>query len=607
MKPRILFTKSFPALIATALLFSMSALAQEKDLSSRRPPAETPLSVDQQDAVDLMKTLAQDLKTESDNLSAAVLQARLADGLWKVDEGFARAIFRWAFEAARKPASEKLSKAEIARYVVRQAAGIREVLALLQKRDPARAEAWLKMIEKEKTREGPATESGQFRSQLLIQIALQLAEDNPSQAQRLGLLSMAGGEIPEDFGRLLFALSRVSRSFSDELFRAALSNLRRNDYVYDTTLLVLVNYLFTAGGVLDSDATLADAKSLANYFVDAAWHQARDVATSGLPEASASFFSLIENRGWPIVSRYAPERLPELQGQMRELASRLSATQLENAARVRASQQQQLSVFNSDNDSVDERIDRATKEKDSQVRDALLNRIAHSLMRSNSNKALEVAGKIDEAEIRAQAEDDIRLIVIQRLLVSGSYEDARNAALKLRNSSLHVRVLVELASKIWSQNKDTGRANELLSEASEIVSKSEAVPDKVVGMLLIAQQFVRFDPIRGFEALGNAVKTVNQLKYEETAESVLSKPRLLRIKSYTVLNGNEVSSSDRATFDSIDFSQVKPFVLHDYMQTKLLGNKIDRTLPRAKFMTAVARAMLGSFEERIHLPKNTKR
>jgi hypothetical protein len=93
--------------------------------------------------------------------------------------------------------------------------------------------------------------------------------------------------------------------------------------------------------------------------------------------------------------------------------------------------------------------------------------------------------------------------VIQRLLVSGSYEDARNAALKLRNSSLHVRVLVELASKIWSQNKDTGRANELLSEASEIVSKSEAVPDKVVGMLLIAQQFVRFDPIRGFEALGN--------------------------------------------------------------------------------------------------------
>jgi hypothetical protein len=235
-----------------------------------------------------MKTLAQDLKTESDNLSAAVLQARLADGLWKVDEGFARAIFRWAFEAVRKPPSEKLSKAEIARYVVRQAAGIREVLTLLQKRDPARAEAWLKMIEKEKTREGPAAESGQFRSQLLIQIALQLAEDNPSQAQRLGLLSMAGGEIPEDFGRLLFALSRVSRSFSDELFRAALSNLRRNDYVYDTTLLVLVNYLFTAGGVLDSDATLADAKSLANYFVDAAWHQARDVATSGLPEAPAS-------------------------------------------------------------------------------------------------------------------------------------------------------------------------------------------------------------------------------------------------------------------------------------------------------------------------------
>ncbi|HEX7770813.1 MAG TPA: hypothetical protein VF435_00230, partial [Pyrinomonadaceae bacterium] len=505
-----------------------------------------------------------------------------------------------------KPPSEKLSKAGVARYVLRQAAGIREILTLLGKRDQVRAEAWLKMIEEEKVRETPAAESGHFRSQLLMQIALQLAEDNPAQAQRLGLLSIAGGQIPEDFGRLLFALSRVSRSFSDELFRAAVSNLRRNNYVYDTTLIVLVNYLFSARGVLDSDAALADAKSLANYFVDAAWHQARDVATSGLPEASASFYNLIATRGWPIVSSYAPERLPELQGQMRELASRLSPPQLENAARIRASQQQQLTVFNSDNGNIDERIDHAIKEKDPQVRDALLNRIAHSLMRSNSHKALEVAGKIDEAEIRAQAEDDIRLVVIQRLLVSGSYEDARNVALKLRNPSLHVKVLVELANKVWSQNKDTGRATELLSEASEIISKSEPVPDKVMALLLIAQQFVRFDPIRGFETLGNAIKIVNELKHEETAESVLSKTHILKIKSYTMLNGSEVSSSDRATFDSIDFNQVEPFVLHDYMQTKLLGNKLDRALPRAKFMTAVARAMMASFEKRKHLPKNTK-
>jgi hypothetical protein len=37
---------------------------------------------------------------------------------------------------------------------------------------------------------------------------------------------------------------------------------------------------------------------------------------------------------------------------------------------------------------------------------------------------------------------------------------------------------------------------------------------------------------------------------------------------------------------------VEPFVLHDYMQTKSLANKIEQPLPRAKFLTAVTTAML---------------
>jgi len=37
---------------------------------------------------------------------------------------------------------------------------------------------------------------------------------------------------------------------------------------------------------------------------------------------------------------------------------------------------------------------------------------------------------------------------------------------------------------------------------------------------------------------------------------------------------------------------VEPFVRHDHMQTKLLANKIEQPLPRAKFLTAVTTAML---------------
>lgn len=597
MKRYVFRPRYFLTLVISVFFSSSLAIAQEKDPAGKSGQIIDETAIHQQDALDLLKSVAQELKTQPDKPSAAALQARVADVLWKFDELFAREVFRWAFEAARKLPPEELSKTDRATFATRQATAIREVLTRLGTHDRKQAEAWLKTLEAEKAQESRSLESSSFHSQLLMQIALQLADTDPAQAKRLGLLSLAGGQIPEDFGRLLFALSRISRGQSDELFRAALATLRRNDYAYDSVLITLSNYLFSPRGTLDSDATVADAQLLANYFVDAAWRQARGTATSGLPDASASFYTLIEVRGSSIVSRYAPERVPELQGQMRELASRLSQAQLENTARMRVSQQQQVAVSSRNSHDIDEQIDRALNEKDAEVRDSLLNSIAHSLMRLNNERALQVAGKIQDAEIRTLAEDDIHLVRIQQLLASRSYDDARKRTLKLSNTMLQAKVLVELANQVFSQHKDTARASELLSEAFEITSKSEPVPDKLMALLLIAQQFSRFDSIRGFETLGSAIKTVNQLKGEEAPRSVLSKPRLLKIKTYTVINDHEMSPDDRATFDSIDFSQVAPFVAHDYIQTRLLGNQIEQPLRRAKFLTAVASAMLTKAEE----------
>ena len=249
-------------------------------------------------------------------------------------------------------------------------------------------------------------------------------------------------------GRLLFALGNVSRSQSDNLFRDALATLRRNEYAYDGVLIALINYLFNPSGTLQSDASVANAQLLANYFVDAAWRQGRGAGASSLPESSANFYSLIEARGWPIVTRYAAERVPELQGQMREMTSRLSPGQLENITRLRTTQQQQIAVTDRSDADIDEQIDRAATQKDVQVRDSLLNRIAHSLMRMDNEKALKVASMIDDADIRAGVEDDINLVKIQQLLASNSYEEARKTTLKLKNTLVQAKVLVELADKV---------------------------------------------------------------------------------------------------------------------------------------------------------------
>lgn len=310
------------------------------------------------------------------------------------------------------------------------------------------------------------------------------------------------------------------------------------------------------------------------------------------------FYSLVQVRGLPIVSRYAAERFPELQGQMRELASGLTAAQTQRTTLLQNTQHQQTTIAGRNTYDIDEQIERATKEKDPDVRDSLLNSVAHTLMREDSERALKVAAMIEAAEVRSEAENDIYLALVQKLMRVGSYDEARKTARKFHRPELQTRVLTELANKVLS-DRNTTSARELLSEAFDIALKTETSPDKANLLLAIAQQFSRFDNIRGFETLGSALKTINQLKVEETpVRSVLAKPRPLRIKSYTVLNGNEFSTSDRATAESINFSQIAPFVTQDYLQTKLLGNKLEVSLWRTKFLTAVGTAVLITSQTR---------
>ena len=119
------------------------------------------------------------------------------------------------------------------------------------------------------------------------------------------------------------------------------------------------------------------------------------------------------------------------------------------------------------------------------------------------------------------------------------------------------------------------------------------------GKLIICNLF--FEPVyQVVETINDSrLNSINQLKSDETpARLILAKPRPLRIKTSTVLNGNELSTSDRATVESINFSQIGPFVTYDYIQTRLLGNKLEQPLWRTKYLIAVASAMLSISQAR---------
>jgi hypothetical protein len=157
------------------------------------------------------------------------------------------------------------------------------------------------------------------------------------------------------------------------------------------------------------------------------------------------------------------------------------------------------------------------------------------------------------------------------------------------------KILVQVAAKVWSTNKDQAQATEILSEALAVAMKSDDVPDKVLALLQVVEQFAKFDSIRAFEVLGTALATVNRIKTDkdETA-STLTKLPLLRIKSITVINGIEMTPANDATLDSIDFREVRSLVSQDYMQTRLLANKLELPVQRANYLTAVATSVLKS-------------
>src|SRR5688572_30030481 len=232
------------------------------------------VDVEHQDALDLLKTLARDLKREPDKLGAGRLQARIADELWTFDEPFARETFRWAFEAVSQPVPGDLPKEKQSNYIARQASAVKETLRRFGKHDSKQAAAWLKALENEATAKNPTANSDSSRLDLFMQIAAQLAMTEPAQAAKLAVLALSGNHIPEGFGTVLFSLSRNDRNLSDQLFRAAVATLRRNNYVHDPAIIILANYLFTNEGELHSTASLADAQLLANYYVDASWQQA---------------------------------------------------------------------------------------------------------------------------------------------------------------------------------------------------------------------------------------------------------------------------------------------------------------------------------------------
>ena len=560
----------------------------------------------QQDVITQLFGASGDLKTESDKPSAGLLLSEIADVLWKFDEPAARSMFRLAFDTARQlpvkngsVLSDEGRQASL-REARARASAIRTILKRYGAHDRKGSELWIQELDSEIKSEQTKSNSN-FRispeqAEFLADMAAGLASQQPREAQRLGLASLSGENIPSGFGRLLMALRDRDKELSDVLLRQALVSLRRMGFIYDPALVSMTNYQFSSNGSVFPDVSAADVNNSILYFVDAASSQLARLQGGGIRSDSeqasiASFYSFFRNRVLPIIARNAPDRLTLVQSNITELGTRLSADQRQQADMLASVGQTGSQPFTQGDLDLDSSIKEAERERNSTTRDFLFRKLALQLMRRDAEAALKLVPKIDNQQLRMQTEDEVLLVLLQKAFATRSYDEAKDFALKFNDRLSQARWLTKIAAKLSRPSPDQSEAPNLLSRAYSIASKADNGPAKVEVLLLIAKEYAAQDQERGFEILSEALNTANRV--EKTVPQTQKPPTpSLRIITVTMIDGQEVIGQENTTIDSIDFNQIGTFAERDVLRTSILGNTLKDRLLKTKYLISLARNVL---------------
>lgn len=600
---------SWVTLFALSCLSPITARGQQEPKPSQAPPAPSPspqgtlpLSLEQQLALNLLRQVAGELKSEADKPAATLIQAQAADALWKFDEPEARSLFRLAFETAKQPIPETSVVDKEARdrqldAVRRQASTIKEITRLFGTHDRSAAEEWLESLNKEQTtKEGSTNKVSRERAEFLIELALQQVKTNPAEAQKLGLLALAADETPFTIGRLLISLKNVDPIRSDVLFRATIASLRRSGSFNGATLSILSNYLFFTDGRLFSTST-AEARLFIDYLMEAANNQVLALQTARAnklppPESGTHLTNFLAIRGLDIVARNAPDKLPILQSLFNELHSGLNQQQLDDLRLLSNGLRQQDAMETRSEGGLDAQIQRAEQEKDPVVRDYLWRSLVIGMMRGDPDRAFSLAARIDDKAMREQTQDDVNLVIAGQTIRGAKYEEARKVALKFNDTNLRSKTLAELADRAWTFSKNREWASELLTEAYEIAAKGEPTADRAAITLLLAQKFAKFDLERSFGLLEAAIKTINQIKTTNAPSTVSSRGPRIRIFSMTMVGGAELATGVHATVESLNFQGLGELVRTDYFRAKNMGDNLQNKIVRARYLITLAQSFV---------------
>jgi hypothetical protein len=458
-------------------------------------------------------------------------QLEVAALLWPREPEQARQVYRDAFDALAPAAFASADeKAEAAK----QLSGL---LAQVARRDPELGENLSQRLAALLAPDDDGAEGSQARNraELLANAALEMLPGDPDRAEALGRLALADGLTPA-LTRLLVVLHGVDAQRADRLFSAALVSMlqRPNPRLADVGALAF--YLVAIGGSTPAGVPQEALRAYLDLTLRLISQTSPDAV-----DASSAYF--VGRQLYAFYARYLPERTPELEARIALLSRSDSLVRAEQAAAARP----------------------AVDSPDA----AHAHAAANALERDDYVRARMEVTAIEDDGLRSRliAQATLRLIKLRR------FDDASVEIARVPDAARRASLLVQLAGAAHERG-DLVRAVQALADARREALRAPVAAQRIQALFSVVSAYAEVDPSRGFNALQEAVESLNRAARAEDRDVPLSK-----VPSPRSLNFN-------ATFARL--ARV------DFDGALLLAQRFDGRAPRLLAELAVCRGGLAA-------------
>lgn len=577
--------------------------------------AEQQERVRRNQAQSLLVALSRDASGFRDPTLRARSLARIADALWQVDAVQARLMFRKAWDAAEVADQEsdlkvqediRQQKAKTGgRYVLNSPPNVRrEVLRLAARHDRVLSEEFLEKLKLQQansaTSQNPDRLSDVISQRLSvarellitgeIERALQFADPALTvvRIETLNFLSDVREKAPEQADSRYAALLRTAASDpnSDANTVSLLSS-----YIFTPHLFVT----FSGGGTSTSQRSSilkpADVSPelRLTFFQTATGILLRPMPPSGADPNTTGLDAryLVIKRLLPFFEQSAPgDLIDSLYGQLNALNAVVS-----DNTRRRDDEALNKGV-KSDKPAAEQEqalLDRIDRAKTSAERDSLHLQLAFMLVRRGDMRARDFVSKIDESELRKNAQAYVDALLashfVQKKLIDQALELVKGELTHVHR----VWVLTECAKHLMKTDKE--RASEMVEAAANEARRLEVSdPYFPRALIAVANALVLIDPQRAWDATFDAVKAANSAEgfTGEDGELVFS----FQSKGQTSITNNDIAEFD---VEGI----FRKLAEQDYERAVELARGFQGEGPRAVATIAIARAVLEAKKAKV--------